>query len=68
VWNDYKCTCFPNLTPTVAGEKVPPRLYYDRAERLTNSTIPDPNSQPFRNPNDPANRTVDGTGEARLGQ
>jgi hypothetical protein len=68
VWNDYKRTCFPNLTPTVAGEKVPPRLYYDQAERLTNSTIPDPNSQPFRNPNDPANKTVDGTGEACLGQ
>lgn len=64
VWNDYKRTCFPNLTPTVAGEKIPPRLYYDQAERLTNTTIPDPNHQPFRNANDPANATADGTGEA----
>ena len=68
VWNDYKRTCFPNLTPTVAGEKIPPRLYYDQAERLTNTAIPEPNAQPFRNANDPANRTVDGTGAACLGQ
>jgi len=68
VWNDYKRTCFPNLTPTVAGEKIPARLYYDQAERLTNTSIPEPNKQPFRNANDPANKTVDGTGATCLGQ
>jgi starch-binding outer membrane protein, SusD/RagB family len=68
VWNDYKRTCFPNLTPTVAGEKIPGRLYYDTNERTTNTTIPDPNSQPFRNANDPANKTSDGTSQACLGQ
>lgn len=67
-WNDYKRTCFPNLTPTVAGQKIPPRLYYDQPERLTNTSIPEPNQQPFRNANDPANRTSDGTGQACLGQ
>ena len=68
VWNDYKRTCFPNLTPTVSGQKIPARLFYDQAERLTNTAIPNVNDQPFRNPNDPANKTVDGTGEACLGQ
>jgi len=67
VWNDYKRTCFPNLKPAVAGEKIPVRLYYDTAERQTNTSIPDPSAQPFRNPNDPANAT-DPFGAACLGQ
>ncbi|MGZ8412056.1 MAG: SusD/RagB family nutrient-binding outer membrane lipoprotein [Gemmatirosa sp.] len=68
VWNDYKRTCFPNLTPVVSGQRVPARLFYDTAERQTNTSIPDPNEQPFRNRNDPANATSDATGEACRGQ
>ncbi len=68
VWNDYKRTCFPNLTPVVSGERVPARLFYDTAERQTNTSIPDAAAQPFRNRNDPANATSDATGEACRGQ
>jgi hypothetical protein len=64
VWNDYKRTCFPNLTPAVAGQRIPARLLYDAGERQTNTSIPDAAAQPFRNRNDPANTTSDGTGEA----
>jgi hypothetical protein len=66
-WNDYKRTCYPNLTPTVSGQKVPARLLYDAGERQTNSSIPPAQSQPTRNPNDPANAT-DPTGARCLGQ
>ena len=68
VWNDYKRTCYPNLTPVVAGAKIPARLYYDQTERLTNNTIPQPTQQPLRNPDDPPSKTVDGTGAPCLGQ
>jgi hypothetical protein len=68
VWNDYKRTCFPNLEPVVEGQKVPVRLFYDTSERQTNTSIPDPAAQPFRNRNDPANPTSDATGAACLGQ
>ena len=68
VWSDYRRTCFPNLTPVVAGQKIPARLLYDTNERQTNTSIPPAQSQPTRNANDPANRTSDGTGEACLGQ
>ncbi|HEY0777404.1 MAG TPA: SusD/RagB family nutrient-binding outer membrane lipoprotein [Gemmatirosa sp.] len=61
VWNDYKRTCYPNLTPSVEGAKIPARLYYDQAERLTNSNIPQPTQQPLRNANDPPNKYVDGS-------
>jgi hypothetical protein len=69
-WNDYKRTCFPNLTPTGNG-KVPGRLYYDASERQTNPTnIPNPGTAPngFRNRNDPPNATSDGDGSPCLGQ
>jgi Starch-binding associating with outer membrane len=39
-WNLYKRTCFPNLTPTVSGLKIPRRFYYDTGERQTNTNIP----------------------------
>ncbi|HKO15556.1 MAG TPA: SusD/RagB family nutrient-binding outer membrane lipoprotein [Gemmatimonadaceae bacterium] len=68
VWNDYKRTCWPNLTPTQAGEKIPARLYYDVGERQTNTSIPLPSGQPTRNANDPANGVSDATGAACLGQ
>lgn len=67
VWNDYKRTCWPNLTPTVSGLKIPARLLYDAGERQTNSNIPPAQSQPTRNANDPANAT-DPTGARCLGQ
>lgn len=68
VWNDYKRTCFPNLTPTVSGLKIPARLPYDTNERQTNTSIPPAAEQPTRNANDPPNATSDGTGQACLGQ
>lgn len=67
-WNDYKRTCTPNFPPTVAGKKMPGRMYYDTHERLTNTNIP-PAGQGFnaaRNANDPPNTTSDGTGAACL--
>ena len=67
VWNDYKRTCFPNLAPVVEGQKITARLFYDTAERQTNTSIPDPETQRFRNPNDPANAT-DPFGGACQGQ
>jgi starch-binding outer membrane protein, SusD/RagB family len=66
-WNDYRRTCFPNLRPTVQGQKITARLLYDAGERQTNTSIPGAQSQPTRNQNDPANTTsIDGT--ACLGQ
>lgn len=67
VWNDYKRNCYPNLTPTAAGRKIPARLFYDTPERQTNTSIPAPQDQPFRNPADPA-ATTDPFGNACLGQ
>ncbi len=68
-WSDYKRTCFPNLVPVTTGMDVPARLFYDANERSTNPNIPDPNSQPARNANDPPNATSDGNaGAACLGQ
>jgi hypothetical protein len=67
-WNDYRRTCFPNLTPTVAGQKITARLLYDAGERQTNTSIPGAQQQPTRNQNDPPNTTSDGTGEACRGQ
>lgn len=69
IYNDYKRTCFPNLVPAVAGQKITARLFYDTSERNTNTNIPDPTAQPTRNANDPANKTVaDDSGAACLGQ
>jgi hypothetical protein len=66
-WTDYRRTCFPNLTPTVAGLKIPGRLYYDALERQTNPNIPSAQDQPTRNEADPPNATDD-FGNACLGQ
>jgi hypothetical protein len=68
-FNDYKRNCYPNIAP-VAGassNKIPARLLYDLAERNANSSIPTPDKQGTRNPNDPANVT-DPFGNACLGQ
>lgn len=54
-WNDYKRTCFPQLTPINGGVNgvIPGRLLYPLSERQTNSNIPLPGQQPARNWNDP---------------
>ncbi len=54
-WNDYKRTCFPQLTPIAGGVNgvIPGRLLYPTSERNTNSNIPAPGQQPLRNWNDP---------------
>jgi hypothetical protein len=67
-WNLYKRTCTPNLTPVVAGRKIPARFPYDISERNTNTNIPPLSAQPVRNANDPANATSDATGAACVGQ
>jgi hypothetical protein len=54
VWNDFKRTCLPALTPaqgTVGG--IPARLLYAQSERNTNPNVPLPSDQPARNWNDP---------------
>jgi len=54
VWNDWKRTCLPALTPaqgTTGG--IPERLLYAQSERNTNPNVPLPSDQPVRNWNDP---------------
>ena len=53
IWNDYKRTCLPAITPRRAPG-VPGRLFYGADERQTNSNIPPPSEQPARNDNDPS--------------
>jgi hypothetical protein len=70
VWNDYKRTCYPPITPvpnTTFENLVPGRLYYGTREDNANDNIPERSVQNqvggaavsggitgFRNPNDPA--------------
>jgi hypothetical protein len=64
VFQDYKRTCYPNLTPATnsAAAGIPARFTYPVAERTANPNIPQPGAQPKRNANDPATATaVDGT-------
>ena len=54
VWNDWKRTCLPALTPaqgTVGG--IPGRILYAQSERNTNPNVPLPSDQQARNWNDP---------------
>ena len=51
IWNDYKRTCIPTLTPAAGASAVPARLPYPLSERNANSSIPGPGPQ--RNWNDP---------------
>lgn len=56
VWNDYKRTCLPALTPARGRSRIPGRLYYGQTEEQTNSNTPSSSSQnlfTFRNTNDP---------------
>ncbi len=62
VWNDYKRTCYPNLTPTDGSNFLPARLLYSGTERASNPNIPSPSQAPRRNANDPKTPTsTDGT-------
>lgn len=59
-YNLYKRTCWPNIVPvTTPAEAIPGRLFYDQAERQTNTNLPEPDAQPARNANDPANASPD---------
>jgi hypothetical protein len=51
-WNDYKRTCYPQLTPGNGAVAIPGRLFYPTAEHQTNGgNVP---ADPVRNWNDPA--------------
>ncbi|HEU4564481.1 MAG TPA: SusD/RagB family nutrient-binding outer membrane lipoprotein [Gemmatimonadaceae bacterium] len=54
VWNDYKRTCLPALTPKT-GTEIPGRIFYGVDERNANPNIPAPGTDPNgkRNWNDP---------------
>jgi hypothetical protein len=49
VWNDYKRTCKPDITPTSSQGPVPGfiprRLFYGQSEQDNNGNIPSPSSQ-----------------------
>jgi hypothetical protein len=51
VWNDYKRTCLPLLTPAPGSPFIPRRLTYPLSERNANSNIPA--AEPLSNWNDP---------------
>jgi hypothetical protein len=65
VWNDYKRTCLPAITPTSdqgpISTLIPRRVFYGQTESDVNTNIPDastqvgagtPNQPTFRNDND----------------
>jgi hypothetical protein len=57
VWNDWKRTCIPALTPALNETVIPGRLFYGQTEEQTNDNTPpseDQNLETVRNPNDPA--------------
>jgi len=51
VWNDYRRTCVPALTPAPGAPFIPARLTYPLSERNANGSIPA--DEPLRNWNDP---------------
>ncbi|MFN8572103.1 MAG: SusD/RagB family nutrient-binding outer membrane lipoprotein [Gemmatimonadaceae bacterium] len=57
VWNDYKRTCYPDLTPAPGSSAIPGRLLYGVGERNSNPNVPAPEAQPARNWNDPTGCT-----------
>ncbi len=56
-WNDWKRTCYPNVTPADGSNYIPARILYPATERNTNTNIPAPSAQPARNKNDPKTAT-----------
>ena len=70
VYNDWKRTCYPNLTPANNSYQgnIPARFTYPVAERSSNpDNIPDAGAQPRRNANDPVT-TTSASGAACIGQ
>ena len=70
VYNDWKRTCYPNLTPAsqAYGGNIPARFTYPIAERTSNpENVPVPGEQPRRNANDPVT-TTSASGAACIGQ
>ncbi len=56
VWNDWKRTCLPTLTPALGRTTIPGRLYYGQTEEQTNPNTPPSSAQNLftvRNANDP---------------
>jgi hypothetical protein len=51
VWNDYRRTCLPALTPAAGAPFIPARVTYPLTERNANSNIPA--AEPLANWNDP---------------
>lgn len=67
----YNRTCFPNLVPTGEnGGPIPGRFYYDASERQTDTSIPQPGTDPntLKSRDNPPNATSDGSAAACLGQ
>jgi hypothetical protein len=60
VYNDYKRTCYPNLTPASNAYQgnIPARFTYPIAERSSNPNVPPASGQPRRNRNDPVTATA----------
>ena len=56
-WNDYKRTCYPNITPTAGKTNVIGRLPYGSQERSANPNVPALGAQPAKNWNDPITAT-----------
>lgn len=56
-WNDWKRTCYPNVTPADGSNYIPARFLYPSSERNSNRNIPAPSAQPRRNKNDPKTAT-----------
>ncbi len=57
VWNDWKRTCLPTLTPALNRARIPGRLIYGQTEEQTNENTPPASEQDLltvRNTNDPA--------------
>jgi hypothetical protein len=69
VYNDYKRTCYPNLTPASNAYQgnIPARFTYPVAERSANPNVPSVTEQPRRNDNDPVTSTAP-NGAACAGQ
>jgi hypothetical protein len=56
VWNDWKRTCLPALTPAANRTAIPRRVFYGQTEEQTNPNTPRSSEQnifTIRNPNDP---------------
>lgn len=60
VWNDWKRTCIPDLTPALDKAVIPARFIYPTDERQTNPNVKPVEQQPLRNANDPANPGCNG--------